>query len=145
MGQEWTDRIVGARMAVDKEFGDRVKRSDLSRQQWGLVMTAVEFDIEHPDDPERARIVADTDNLSAIMPELDTIGNMTAMGSPESDRSGGIFASVKDALGFGGDSVDDEKRETAEQLATEYADQLQQHLEQNGSWEEIRTMAGNSS
>lgn len=144
MAQEWTDRIVGARMTVDKEFEDRIRRSDLSRQQWGLVMTAVEFDIEQPDDPEHAHIVADTDNLSAIMPELDTIENVRSMGSPGGDQSGGILGSVKDALGFGGSSVDEEKRETAEQLAREYADRLQQHLEQQGSWEKVRTIAGDA-
>lgn len=144
MSQEWTDRIVGARMTVDNEFEDQIQRSDLSRQQWGLVMTAVEFDIEHPDDPDRARIVADTDNLSAVMPELETVGNMSSMGTSGSDRSGGILASVKDALGFGGDAVDEEKRETAEQLADEYADRLQQQLEQQGSWEEIRTLVSDS-
>lgn len=144
MTQEWTDRIVGTRMTVDNEFEDRIQRSDLSRQQWGLVMTAVEFEIDHPDDPERAHIVADTDNLSAIMPELETVGNMAPMRSPESDRSGGILASVKDVLGLGGDGVDEEKRETAEQLAAEYAEQLQQQLEQQGSWEEIRTQVSES-
>lgn len=144
MSQEWTDRIVGTRMRVDDEFEDRIQHSDLSRQQWGLVMTAVEFEIEHPDDPERARIVANTDNLSAVMPELETVGNMSAMGSQGSDRSGGILASVKDALGLGGDAVDKEKQETAEQLADEYAEQLQQQLEQQGSWEEIRTRVSES-
>ncbi|UPM43250.1 DUF5799 family protein [Halocatena salina] len=141
MTEQWTDRIVGARMAVDNEFEDRIQSSDLSRQQWGLVMTAVEFDIEHPDDPGRARIVANTDDLSAIMPELETVGNMSSMGPPERDRSGGILASVKDALGLDSTGIDEQKRETAEQLADEYARQLQQYLERRGSWEEIRRLA----
>jgi hypothetical protein len=148
MAQDWTDRIVGARMAVDNEFEDRLQRSEFSRQEWGLVMTAVEFDIEHADDPEQARIVADTDNLPAIMPELDRISDMSPMGaggsgSGSSSGSGGVFDSVKNALGLGsgGNGVDKEKQENAEQLATEYAERLQQHLENKGKWNEIRTIA----
>ncbi|MFB6255890.1 MAG: DUF5799 family protein, partial [Haloplanus sp.] len=57
----WTDRIVGDRMAVDREFSDRVRASEFSNQEWGLVMTAVDFEIEHAEDPDRARIVADTE------------------------------------------------------------------------------------
>lgn len=148
MAQDWTDRIVGARMSVDNEFEDRLQRSEFSRQEWGLVMTAVEFDIEHPDDPDHARIVADTDNLGAIMPELDRISNMTPMGADskrknKSTGSGGVLDSVKSALGLGGGSsaVDEQKREQAERLATEYAEDLQQHLENRGKWDEIRTIA----
>lgn len=141
MSQDWTDRIVGARMAVDSEFEDRLQHSEFSRQEWGLVMTAVEFDIEHPDDPDRARIVADTSNLDAIMPELDRMSEMTPMGASDSS-SGGLLDSVKNALGFGsGDTVDEEQREQAEQLAAEYAEELQQHLEQRGKWDDIRTIA----
>lgn len=142
MSQDWTDRIVGARMSVDSEFEDRLQHSEFSRQEWGLVMTAVEFDIEHPDDPDRARIVADTSNLDAIMPELDRVSNMTPMGGSDNTSSGGMLDSVKNALGFGGgNAVDEEQREQAEQLADEYAEELQQHLEQRGKWDEIRTIA----
>ncbi|MFC6961962.1 DUF5799 family protein [Halocatena marina] len=147
MAQDWTDRIVGARMSVDSEFEDRLQQSEFSRQEWGLVMTAVEFDIEHPNDPDRARIVADTDNLGAIMPELDRISEMTPMGATkDSGSSGGIFDSVKNALGFGGDgnAVDEEKRRRAAQLANEYASDLQQHLEHRGKWDEIRTIASDN-
>ncbi|RRJ28200.1 DUF5799 family protein [Halocatena pleomorpha] len=144
MTERWTDRIVGARMAVDDEFEDRIQNSEFSRQQWGLVMTAVEFEIEHPGDPDRARIVANTDDLSAIMPELETVENISTMGSPARDQSGGILAAVKEMLGFDSSAVDDQKRETAEQLADEYARQLQQHLEQRGSWTEIRSLATDS-
>lgn len=149
MPQEWTDRIVGARMAVDSEFEDRLQRSEFSRQEWGLVMTAIEFEIEDADDPERARIVADTDNLPAIMPELDRVSDMSPMGASDSGSggSGGVFDSVKNALGFGGgeNGIDEEKQEKAEQLATEYAEKLQQHLESKGKWDEIRSIASENS
>lgn len=148
MSQDWTDRIVGARMAVDSEFEDRLQHSEFSRQEWGLVMTAIEFDIEHPDDPDRARIVADTSSLDAIMPELDRMSDMSPMGASDTtgsgsgSGSGGVLDSVKNALGFGGgNDVDEEQREQAEQLAAEYAEELQQHLEQRGKWDDIRTIA----
>jgi hypothetical protein len=147
MAQDWTDRIVGARMAVDDEFEDRLQRSEFSRQEWGLVMTAVEFEIEHADDPDRARIVADTDNLPAIMPELERIGDMSPMGAGASgssgSSSGGVLDSVKSALGLGGggNGIDEEKQENAEQLTAEYAEKLQQHLENKGKWDEIRSVA----
>lgn len=141
MSKDWTDRIVGARMAVDSEFEDRLQHSEFSRQEWGLVMTAVEFDIEHPDDPDRARIVANTSNLDAIMPELDRMSDMTPMGASD-NSSDGVLDSVKNALGFGGgNDIDEEQREQAEQLAAEYAEELQQHLEQRGKWDDIRTIA----
>jgi hypothetical protein len=151
MSQDWTDRIVGARMSVDNEFEDRLQRSEFSRQEWGLVMTAVEFEIEHADDPDRARIVADTDNLPAIMPELERIGDMSPMGASGSSgsgsSSGSVIDSVKNALGFGGsgNGVDEEKQEKAEQLAGEYAEKLQQHLENKGKWDEIRNIASENS
>ena len=151
MPQDWTDRIVGARMAVDNEFEDRLQRSEFSRQEWGLVMTAVEFEIEDANDPERARIVADTDNLPAIMPELDRISDMSPMGASgsggSSSSSGGMLDSVKNALGLGGggNGIDEKKQEKAEQLATEYAEKLQQHLENKGKWDEIRTIASENS
>jgi hypothetical protein len=149
MAQDWTDRIVGARMSVDNEFENRLQNSEFSRQEWGMVMTAVEFEIKDADDPDQARIVADTDNLPAIMPELDRISDMSPMGasgqagSGSSSSSGGVLNSVKNALGLGsgGNGVDEEKREKAEQLATEYAEKLQQHLENKGKWNEIRTIA----
>ena len=135
----WTDAIVGERMAVDREFGDRVRESDFSNQEWGLVMTATEFEIEHADDPERARIVADTSNLPQMMPELENVrSQMSGMSGGSSSASGGVIDSIKDAFGLGGDGSDDERLETAEQLAQEYADELQERLESKGRWESVR-------
>ncbi|QDX41010.1 DUF5799 family protein [Salarchaeum sp. JOR-1] len=144
---DWQDRIVGERMRVDDEFQHRVEASSFSNQQWGLVMTAVEFDIEHPEDPERARLVADTSNLTHVMDELDNVeAGMAAMagGQQRDDDSGGILGDVKRMLGIGdsGDSGSDEERASeAAALAQEYADALQEKLEENGRWDEIREAA----
>ncbi|MDQ2051307.1 DUF5799 family protein [Natronolimnohabitans sp. A-GB9] len=152
----WTDRIVGARMAVDQEFTSRVESSQFSSQQWSLIMTATEFEIEHPEDPDRARIVADTDQVEQIIPELENMptGGMGGMGGPgqgqgqgrsdSSSSGGGVLDSIKGALGLGGGDGDDdhaEKLQAAEQLTQEYADELQSHLESEGRWEPVRQAA----
>lgn len=137
---EWKDLIVGARMTVDQEFARRVAESQFSRQQWNLVMTAVEFEVESPGDPERARIVADTSKLPAVMPELDAVD--AAMGGPGAggpDRSGGLLDGIRNFLG--GDGGDDGRQAAAEALAQEYAAELQAHLESTGRWEDVRAAA----
>ncbi|AUX09579.1 hypothetical protein AArcSl_1954 [Halalkaliarchaeum desulfuricum] len=144
---DWTDAIVGERMAVDREFNDRVQSSEFSSQEWGLIMTATELEIEHADDPERARIVANTEKLPSIMPELDNIQDqMAAMGGGAgggSGGSGGLFDGIKSALGLGGGTggVDEERLKAAEQLTQEYADELQALLEEKGRWEQVRIAA----
>jgi hypothetical protein len=148
---DWTDRIVGDRMRVDQEFNDRVVASEFSSQEWGLIMTAVEFEIEHPEDPERARIVANTEKLPQVMPELDNIKQqMNAMGgagggkSDDSRGGGGLFGSIKSAFGLGGGGgggSDQQKLAAAEELTQEYADALQQRLESTGKWEQVRATA----
>ncbi|RBI64384.1 hypothetical protein DMJ13_07855 [halophilic archaeon] len=141
--QEWTDMIVGDRMAVDREFSQRVTDSEFSRQEWGLVMTAVEFDIEHPGDDERAKLVADTSKVEQVMPEMESIqSQMNAMGGGQQRKeSRGIFSSVKDALGLGGggSGVDQDRLAAAERLAQEYADELQERLESQGKWRRVRS------
>lgn len=144
---DWTDHIVGERMAVDTEFADRVAESEFSNQEWSLIMTAVEFEIEHADDPDRARIVADTTKLDAVMPELENIrtqmGSMPgASGGQRDADSGGILDGLKSALGLddAGDGVDEERKEAAAALAQEYATALQEHLEEKGRWTEVRTV-----
>lgn len=142
----WQDRIVGARMAVDQEFAERVEGSSFSRQQWGLVMTAVTFEIENPEDPETARLVANTDQLGAILPELDSIEQqMGGMGGPGGGGSqSSILGQISDALGLRGSSgggVSEDQEEEARMLTQAYADQLQTFLESKGRWEEIRTAA----
>ncbi|MDL5360907.1 DUF5799 family protein [Halalkalicoccus sp. NIPERK01] len=139
--QPWMDRIVGDRMAVDREFTERVNQSRFSSQQWGLIMTAAEFEIRDPEDPERAELIADTEKLPQIMPELEKIdaqvGAASGMGGGGSvDSSGGLFDSIRGALGLGGSAGgDDEERRAAEALVSEYADRLQGRLEEQGKWE----------
>ncbi len=148
---EWTDAIVGERMTVDNRFNERVAASRFSSQEWGLIMTATEFEIESSDDPEAARIVADTSNLPAIMPELQNVRDqVSAMGGAPgggggaggSGSAGGVLDSIKGALGLGGGNggggPSDEEIEAAEQLVQEYADELQAHLEDVGKWEQVR-------
>ena len=94
---EWTDRIVGDRMTVDQEFSQHVRDSRFSNQEWGMIMTAVELEIENPSDPEAARIVADTSSLSSIMSELDRMEERGGMGAPggggggSGSSSGGVI------------------------------------------------------
>ncbi|RLM53621.1 hypothetical protein DVK02_12270 [Halobellus sp. Atlit-31R] len=141
---DWTDSIVGDRMTVDREFNDRVTNSRFTSQEWGLIMTATEFDIEHADDPDRARIVADTEKLPQIMPELENVRSQMAQmgGAPGDDKSGGggLMDSLKGALGLGGGSSgpDQERIDAAERLTQAYADALQKHLEANNKWEQVR-------
>lgn len=143
----WRGRIVGARMTVDDEFTDRVEASSFSRQQWSLIMTATEFELQHAGDPERAQIVANTDNLDAILPELENIeqqmGGM-AGGSGGDKSGGGVLAKISNALGLdngGDDGVDESQRAEAIELVEAYGDMLQQHLEETGRWEEVRSVA----
>jgi hypothetical protein len=147
--REWSDLIVGERMQVDQEFDDKVAASNFSRQQWGLIMTAVEFDIEQPADAEAARLIADTAKVESILPELDKLDNQGAMGgSPGSQDSGGsgsgsggLLGGLKDALGLGDATNDREQLAAAEELTQMYADDLQRKLETRGKWERIRTAA----
>ncbi|QSW99728.1 DUF5799 family protein [Haloterrigena alkaliphila] len=146
----WTDRIVGARMTVDQQFSSRITESQFSSQQWSLIMTATEFEIHEADDPDRAQLVANTEQVEQVIPELDNMPTgMGAMGGPgpnQQDRSGdgGVLGSIKDALGMGGGDdggSDAEKRRAAERLTQEYADELQSHLESEGRWESVRRAA----
>ncbi|MFB6220024.1 MAG: DUF5799 family protein [Halolamina sp.] len=139
-GSDWTDAIVGERMAVDQKFSSEVHDSSFSNQEWGLIMTAAEFEIENADDAEEARIVPDTSKVAAIMPEVEKMDNR--MGGPGGSGGGsntGIVSSVKDALGVGGDEGPDAERvAAAEDLLQRYADTLQTHLEEKGRWEQVR-------
>ena len=144
----WTDRIVGERMAVDQEFSTRVTDSRFSNQEWSLIMTATEFEIEEPDDPDGARIVANTEKVEQILPELENVRSQVgAMGGMSGDSGGssggGIVDSIKGALGMGGDDEQsyEEERQAAEELTQEYAAALQSHLESKGRWESVRQVA----
>ncbi|MDL0134378.1 DUF5799 family protein [Halobacterium salinarum] len=145
MTDGWQDLVVGARMSVDQQFADRVQASGLSRPQWGLVMTAVEFEFEDADDPDAARIVADTSSLEHVLPEMDNVDEqMGAMGAGGGSSGGsGVVGGIKDALGIGGGGDDDheELAEESRELAQAYADELQAFLEDEGRFEEIRRAA----
>jgi hypothetical protein len=146
MTTDWQEKLVGARMTVDRKFNDRIRGSSLSNSQWGLVMTAVEFDIENADDPETARIVADTSKLEHVLPELENVDEqMGGMGGAAPDKSkdgGGMLGGIKSALGLGGGGDDTDELETeARKLADEYAHELQSHLESEGRWEDVRETA----
>lgn len=130
--------IAGERMELDQEFADRIEGSSFNRQQWGLVMTALEFEIENPSNPDEARLVPDTSSVPVIIPELDNLGQQGPMGggSQPSGSGGGLVDSVKGALGLGG-GRDDERLEEATTLATEYCDRLQERLESSGRWDSV--------
>jgi hypothetical protein len=143
----WQDLVVGDRMAVDQEFAQRVADSQFTRQEWGLIMTAVEFEIENPGDADRAQVVAETSKVEQVIPELENVRNqMNAMGGGGGQTGGGgIFDSVKDALGLGGgggNGVDQDRLDAATRLADEYAGELQQRLESQGKWAQVREAAG---
>jgi hypothetical protein len=152
---EWTDLIVGERMRLDQEFNEKVAASNFSNQQWGLIMTAVEFEVEHPDDPERARLVADTSKLDAVLPELDRMdgAGMGGPGGPGGDPragssggdSGGLFDGIKQALGLGRGENEREQLAAAEELAQMYADDLQAKLESASKWDRVRSAAAGGS
>jgi len=132
--------IAGARMQVDQQFQQRVIDSEFSNQQWGLIMTAVQFEIESAETPEEAEIVANTEQVHHIIPELDNIPD--GMGGPPqantSGGGGGLLGRVRSLFGGGdGGSSSDQREATAVALVEEYAVELQDFLEQQGRWEEI--------
>ncbi len=139
---DWTDAIVGDRMTVDQQFNERVRASQFSNQEWGLIMTAVEFEIEHADDADQARIVPETGKLPQIMPELENVSSQMGPAGPGGDRGGsplgGLLDGVKSLLGSGDDGIDEDRLAAAEQLTQEYAAELQAHLESKGKWEQVR-------
>lgn len=155
--RRWTDQIIGERMELDQDFSQQVDESQFSRQQWGLIMTATEFDIEDPGDAENARLVADTSALPSVMPELDRVGSQSGMaamgdaGSDGTDDSGGGFLSdVANALGLGGGEAEqgpgysESELQAAEELTQQYASELQERLEERGKWDAVRNAASES-
>ncbi|MGM0592500.1 MAG: DUF5799 family protein [Halobacteriota archaeon] len=143
---DWTDAVVGERLAVDNEFNKRLSDSMFSRQEWGLIMTVTSFEIENADDPEAARIVANTENVPYIMSDLEKIrstpgpmGPAGDSGSSSSKKGGGFLGNLMSALGLGGGEPDySEEISAAERLTQEYAEELQAHLEANDKWEQVR-------
>lgn len=147
---DWSEQLAGARMQVDQQFQERVIDSRFSNQQWGLIMTAVEWEIHRPDDPEAARLVADTGNLPEIVPELDRIQEQIAGQARPVDGGagdGGITGRVREFFGSltggagGGKSDHDQQLQAAEALVDDYARELQAFLEKHNRWEDLRTAA----
>ena len=143
MSNGWRDKLAGARMRVDQEFNQRVLDSQFSNQEWGLIMTAIEFDIDNPDDPEQAEMTANTENLEQIMPELDNLPQgMARPDGSNTEGGGGVLDSLKSVLGFdgadtNGASVDEDELAAATALVDEYASELQAFLEDEGRWDEV--------
>lgn len=140
MTDAWRDRLAGARMQVDQQFTDRVTNSEFTSQEWGLIMTAVEFEIQDPEQPENATLVANTGNLPEVIPELENLpqGMSPAGGRQGGGDDGGLLGGVKDALGLGDDGgSDEEKVEAATALVDEYTSELETYLQENGQWQAI--------
>jgi len=150
MDQEWTDRLAGARMQVDQQFNNRVRNSQFSNQQWGLIMTAVEFEIDNPGEPDRAELRANTEKIDQILPELDKVAQGMGAGPPggEQESSGGLLGSLGNlipGLSDDSDGIDEDRKEAAVALTAEYASELQQFLEKQGRWADICESAERSS
>jgi hypothetical protein len=148
MADKWTDMLAGARMQVDQQFQERLEQSDFTNQEWGLVMTAVEFEVLNADDPEEAQLVAEREQIRQIIPELDSIQReMGGAARPvESNPDGsGMFGRIKQYLGFlsddTSDETDQERLATAKVLVDEYTEQLEAYLRERGRWEEVRQAA----
>lgn len=129
----WEELIVADRMAADREFQERVRASSLSNQAWGLVMMAIEFEIEQPEQPDQAHIAVNSEQLGSVLPAMKEVDEQLPHGESSSDS--GLLDSVRDLFGSG--RSDDDRRDEAEQLAREYAQLLRRQLEENGKWEQV--------
>mgnify|MGYP000259458116 FL=1 len=145
---DWTNRLAGARMQVDQQFQDRVAESQFSNQQWGLIMTAVEWEVENPEDDEAARLVADTSNFGDVIPELDRIEQQVGPGAdPEGiEDSNPLRRAMRKvansvSLSNAGGGSNQEQLDEAAALVQEYSEQLQAFLERKDRWAEIREAA----
>lgn len=144
---DWTDQFIGDRMAVDQEFSDRIQSSSFTTQEWGTIMTAVEFVIESPEDPESATLVARTDDIEHVLPALEDMQGPMGPAGPESSGqsgSGGIVSRILGSLGIGEEKeekIDEEQLQTAKQLADEYASAFEDHLKEQEKWEQACSVA----
>lgn len=151
MSDGWTDQLAGARMQVDQRFQDRVASSQFSNQQWGLIMTAVEFDIDNPEQPGEAELVADTEKLPHIIPELDSLPTGAGMAGPpggsSSEKSGGLLGKLTGLFSSSDEDsgVDQDQLEAARSLVEEYATELETYLQEQGRWESLCESAAQAS
>jgi hypothetical protein len=144
MSNEWTDQLAGARMQVDQRFQDTLEASSFTNQEWGLVMTAIDWDIENPDTPEEAKLVADTDKLSEIIPELENIqSQMGGAQRPVEDGpdTSGFLGRIKrylhDLTSNTSGQSSKKRYNDAVELVEGYTVELQTFLEERGRWQEI--------
>lgn len=136
----WLDRVAGLRMEFDSEFSEVVADSPFTNQQWGLIMTAAEFRIQTPEDPEAAELLPVTEKLPAIMDQVEQLDEgMGGLGGGRRGAGGGIVDSVRDRLGIG--DGDDELVEAAEAMLAQYADGFQERLVAEGRWDEVCEIA----
>jgi hypothetical protein len=122
-------------MQVDQKFAEQVRRSGFSNQQWSLVMTAVQLELAGAG--EEATLVANTDRVPDIVPELDRIEQQMGPGGGASGAGGGLVDALKSTLGLGGGGVDEDTVREAEQLASAYASALESHLRESGKWDRV--------
>lgn len=144
---DWTAEFVGDRMTVDQAFNEQVTASAFTHQEWGTIMTAVDFEIEGAETPATAELVANTEDVDQILPALDEIEQQRGAmspggGGPTGDTGGGILDTLTDRLGLGGgDDDEDDRLAAAEGLADAYAEAFQEHLEDEGKWERACSLA----
>jgi hypothetical protein len=128
---DWYSRAAHERVQVDSSFNSRLRDKPVTAHQWGLLMTAIEFDIVNPEEPERARIVPDVSKVDSVLDQVKEAEDAPNAPAPDSP---GIVERVKRALGIS-ESEDPYKR-AARSLASQYATELQAELEKQGRWEE---------
>lgn len=142
---DWTAEFVGDRMTVDQAFNEQVAASAFTHQEWGTIMTAVDFEIDGAETPATAELVANTEDIEEILPALDEIeqqrGAIGPGGGAAEDTTGGILDTLTDRLGLGDTEDNDDRLAAAEGLADAYAEAFQEHLEREGKWERACSLA----
>lgn len=119
-------------MEMDSAFQATLRESQLSNQSWELIMTAGEFELKNPDDPEAAELVMDLSNLGSVLSAIKDVESQQPGQRVGSER--GLMDRVKSLVGLGGDGP---YRQEAERLAAEYTRSLQERLEETGRWEQV--------
>ena len=144
MSNEWTDQLAGARMQVDQRYQETLDGSSFSNQEWGLVMTAIDWDIENPENPEEAELVPDTHKLSDIIPELENIQQQMGGASQpveEGPDTSGFLGRIKqyvhDLTSDASGESSQKRYNDAVELVEGYTMELQSYLEERGRWEDI--------
>jgi hypothetical protein len=144
MSNEWTDQLAGARMQVDQRYQDTLEASSFTNQEWGLVMTAIDWDIENPETPDEAELVADTSKLSDIIPELESIQRQMGgaqqpveEGPDTTGFLGRIKRYVHDLTSNTSGQSTEKRQNDAIELVEGYTMELQSYLEERGRWEDI--------